>query len=71
MENGIDVILYEKQADGELKQIDERRWSANMLTALDHVNYVTIGGQEYETIEGRLNLDLNRLELLVVRMKNA
>jgi len=65
------VILYEKAADGELKQIDGRMWNSSMIASLEHVNYVTVGGVEYETVEGRLNLDTGRLEVLVVRMQNS
>lgn len=63
------VILYEKLTDGTLRQIEERRWSMNMITALEHVNYLIVGRQEYETIEGRLNVDQETLELLLVPMR--
>ncbi|WP_123040196.1 hypothetical protein [Cohnella candidum] len=71
MGNEMVVVLYEKLAGGELGQIDERTWTLNMVAALEHVNYVTVGGQEYETVEGRLNLDTGKLEILVVPMRNA
>ena len=70
MENGIVVTLYEKLPNGDLQQIDERLWSRNMVASLEHVNYVTVGGREYETLEGRLNLDKEKLEILVVLMRN-
>lgn len=69
MDNGMKVILYEKMTDGSLRQIEERRWSMNMITALEHVNYLIVGRQEYETVEGRLNVDQETLELLLVPMK--
>ncbi|MDI4645977.1 hypothetical protein [Cohnella hashimotonis] len=67
MDNGISVYLMEKNEAGELKRIDERTWTLNMVAALEHVNYITVGGFEYETVEGRLNLDSGKLEILVVR----
>lgn len=69
VDNGMRVILYEKLTDGTLRQIEERRWSMNMITALEHVNYLIVGRQEYETIEGRLNVDQETLELLLVPMR--
>ncbi|NBD23142.1 hypothetical protein [Paenibacillus glycinis] len=70
MDNGISVVLYEKSAGGELIRIDERTWSLNMVASLEHVNYITVGAREYETLEGRLNLDNGKLEILVVPMQN-
>lgn len=71
MGNEMVVVLYEKLAGGELGRIDERMWTLNMVASLEHVNYVTVGGREYETVEGRLNLDNGKLEILVVPMKNV
>jgi hypothetical protein len=68
--DGMIVKLYEKQQNGDLILIDERTWNANMISSLDHVNFLTIGDQEYETVEGRLNLDKGHMELLVVPMRN-
>ncbi|MGF7046031.1 hypothetical protein J2T13_000493 [Paenibacillus sp. DS2015] len=70
MDNGMSVILFEKMPDGELRVIEERTWSMNMITALQHVNYLVLGSREYETVEGRLNVDEGKLELLVVPMRN-
>ncbi|MBW5446248.1 hypothetical protein GE107_09270 [Cohnella sp. CFH 77786] len=70
MDKEMVVTLYEKQPDGGLCPIDERAWSLNMVAALEHVNYLTVGGREYETVEGRLNLDTGKLEILVVPMRN-
>ncbi|MFC5649750.1 hypothetical protein ACFPYJ_11580 [Paenibacillus solisilvae] len=70
MNNGMIVIMYEKQPNGELKLIDERTWDANMIASLQHVNYLHVSGQEYQTIEGKLNVDTGKLELLVVPMNN-
>ncbi|MFC3800681.1 hypothetical protein [Cohnella sp. GCM10012308] len=67
MDNGIAVYLMVKNEAGELKFLDERTWTLNMVAALEHVNYITVGGSEYETVEGRLNLDSGKLEILVVR----
>ncbi|QNK59066.1 hypothetical protein [Paenibacillus sp. PAMC21692] len=69
MEQGLNVVLMEKLATGELRKIEERVWSKNMITALEHVNYIVVGDREYETIEGRLNVDLGSLELLLVPMQ--
>lgn len=68
-QNGLNVVLIEKMASGELRKIEERIWSQNMIVALEHVNYIVAGGIEYETIEGRLNVDSGNLELMVVTMK--
>ncbi|MDR9852361.1 MULTISPECIES: hypothetical protein [unclassified Paenibacillus] len=70
MGNDMNVILIEKMPSGELRQIEERSWSMNMVAALEHVNYIVVRGQEYETIEGRLNVDDGKLELLLVRIRN-
>lgn len=64
----MNVVLLEKTQGGELRQIEERIWTSDMLAALQHVNYIVVGGREYETVEGRLNVDSGRLELLVVPM---
>ncbi|WP_379138911.1 hypothetical protein [Paenibacillus sp. sgz500958] len=65
------VILFEKMPDGELRVIEERIWNMNMVTALEHVNYLVVGGREFETVEGRLNVDEGKLELLLVPMRHA
>ncbi|OPA80432.1 hypothetical protein BVG16_06795 [Paenibacillus selenitireducens] len=70
MEMGMIVQLIEKQSDGNLVQIDERRWSREMVEALHHVNYVTISGREFETIEGRLNVEKQTMELLLIAVRN-
>ncbi|WP_461671280.1 hypothetical protein [Mycobacterium tuberculosis] len=70
MEQGINVVLMEKTATGELVKIEERVWSMNMIAALEHVNYIVVGDKEYETVEGRLNVDLGSLELLLVPMQS-
>ncbi|OAB30311.1 hypothetical protein PMSD_19455 [Paenibacillus macquariensis subsp. defensor] len=63
------VILFEKMPEGELRVIEERTWSMNMIAALEHVNYLVVGTKEYETVEGRLNVDEGKLELLLVPMR--
>lgn len=70
VETGMSVILFEKKPDGELQMIEERIWSMNMVTALEHVNYLVVGGREFETVEGRLNVDEGKLELLLVPMRH-
>ncbi|WP_379156620.1 hypothetical protein [Paenibacillus sp. sgz5001063] len=65
----MNVILFEKMPDGELRMIEERNWSMNMITALEHVNYIVVGSREYEAVEGRLNVDQGKLELLLVPMR--
>lgn len=62
----MNVKLYEKLPDGELRELEERVWSANMVAALEHVNYLVVGNREFETVEGRLNVDEGKLELLLV-----
>ncbi|AJS61648.1 hypothetical protein UB51_19825 [Paenibacillus sp. IHBB 10380] len=64
------VILFEKMPEGVLRVIEERTWSMNMIAALEHVNYLVVGSQEYETVEGRLNVDEGKLELLLVPMRS-
>ena len=70
LENGMSVVLFEKMPDGELRRIEERMWNMNMVAALEHVNYLVAGGREYETVEGRLNVDEGKLELLLVPLQN-
>lgn len=70
MDNGMGVILLEKMPDGTLRQIEERIWNMNMIASLEHVNYIIVGNVEYETVEGRLNVDQGKLELLLVPMRN-
>lgn len=69
MDNGLKVILFEKLPEGNLQMIEERVWSMNMVSALEHVNYIVVGGREFETVEGRLNVDEGKLELLLVPMR--
>lgn len=64
------VYLVEKLPEGGLRNLDERNWSKTMMDALNHVNYLTVGGEEYETIEGRLNVDNGSVELLVTKVLN-
>ncbi|MEK4995719.1 hypothetical protein [Paenibacillus sp. FSL H7-0918] len=62
------VVLIEKMPEGDLRVIEEHTWSMNMITALEHVNYIVVGSKEYEAVEGRLNVDEGKLELLLVPM---
>lgn len=70
MESSVKVCLIEKLPEGGLRNLDERTWSKGMIDALNHVNYLTIGNEEYETIEGRLNIDSGMMELLVTKVTN-
>ncbi|MEX1031412.1 MAG: hypothetical protein WDZ91_15415 [Paenibacillaceae bacterium] len=70
LDNGISVKLLEKMPDGTLRHIEERIWQMNMIASLAHVNYIIVGEQEYETVEGRLNVDEGKLELLLVPLRN-
>jgi|GEM_PF-1604428 len=65
------IVLMEKQSDGQLVQIHERPWDAGFIQALDAANYVLLGGKEYEMIEGRLNLDTESFELLLLDVASA
>ena len=69
LNEGMNVVLFEKSPEGGLRRIEERVWNATMIAALEHVNYIVVGGKEYETIEGRLDVDQGHLELLLVPMK--
>ncbi|MFD0692515.1 hypothetical protein ACFQZT_00255 [Paenibacillus sp. GCM10027628] len=62
----MNIVLMEKMADGQLRKISERPWDEKLIMALDAANYVLVGGNEYEMIEGRLNLDENVFELLLI-----
>ncbi|GLX68203.1 hypothetical protein [Paenibacillus glycanilyticus] len=64
------VVLLVKDPKAGLRQIDDREWDSAMIASLEHVNYLTIHGEEYQTLEGKLNLDAGQLELLLVRMNN-
>ncbi len=65
------VVLYQKLPGGSLRKIDERSWSAEMLAALHHINYLTVGGEEFETVEGRLNVDEGVMELLLISIPSG
>jgi hypothetical protein len=65
------VIVLEKHAEGGPAAIDERDWPEEWLASLEHANYMIVNGQEYEMLEGRLNLDRGALELLVVPVAPA
>ncbi|MDP5274646.1 hypothetical protein [Chengkuizengella axinellae] len=66
---GTRVIIYEKLESGELSKLDERTWTENLLRSLEHANYITINKTEYEMVEGRLNIDEEVLEILVISSK--
>jgi hypothetical protein len=68
--DGLEVVLYQKLETGELFMLEERTWSMNMVAALEHINYLIVDGREFETLEGRLNVDENKLELLLVAVQH-
>jgi hypothetical protein len=70
LEKAMTVNLIEKMPNGEMIKVDERSWSAEMIAALHHINYLTIGGREFETVEGRLNVEDQTLELLLVAVED-
>jgi hypothetical protein len=59
------IVLFVKLEDGSVNHISERPWDDKIIACIDAANYLVIGGQEYEMIEGRLNLDLEQFELLL------
>lgn len=63
------VIIIEKKANGELVQIDERSWSVGMIAMLQNVNYLSVNEKEYEMVEGRLNVNSGKMELLVISVQ--
>jgi hypothetical protein len=67
----MNITLFEKLVDGQLQKISERPWDEKLIQALNVANFVLIGGKEYEMIEGRLNLDLNVFELLLVTVSSG
>ncbi|MEW9698269.1 hypothetical protein [Paenibacillus sp. SI8] len=62
----MNITLLEKLADGQLRKISEKTWDDRLIQALNAANYVLVNGKEYEMIEGRLNLDENVFELLLL-----
>ncbi|KRE57531.1 hypothetical protein [Paenibacillus sp. Soil750] len=61
------IVLYEKLPEGQLLKLGERAWDDQLIQALNVANFILVGGKEYEMIEGRLNLDLQVFELLLVK----
>ncbi|WP_138494457.1 hypothetical protein [Paenibacillus pinistramenti] len=70
MDQQMSVVLFEKSQDGGVRELEERLWNSSMIAALEHVNYLIVGGREYETVEGRLNVDEGKLELLIVPVRH-
>jgi len=60
------IVLMEKLADGQLRTIGDRPWDQSLIQSLQSANYVLINQKEYEMIEGRLNLDDDIFELLLI-----
>lgn len=63
------VIVTEKTESGELRAIDWRDWNDAMISMLNHSNFLLVNGKEYEMLEGRLNVNDQNMELLVVEVK--
>ena len=65
----IAVKIIEKLEDGALVPIDEREWNEGMIAMLGHSNYLLVNDKEYEMLEGRLNVNLGTMEVLVAAVK--
>lgn len=65
------VIITEKMENGELIQVDKRVWNIEMIAMLEHSNFLLINDKEYEMVEGRLNVNLGQLELLVISIRKT
>jgi hypothetical protein len=63
------VIIIEKLENGEMAQIDERDWSTWMIAMLEHANYLLVQDKEYEMVEGRLNVNTGKMEIMVISIK--
>jgi hypothetical protein len=63
------MVIYEKMQDGELNVIDQRQWNPEMVSLLNYTNYLILNGVEYEMVEGRINVDEQVMELLVIAAK--
>jgi hypothetical protein len=59
------IALFVKLEDGSVNSISERAWDDKIIACINAANYLVVGSQEYEMIEGRLNLDLEQFELLL------
>ena len=70
-DESMNITLVEQLVDGQLQKSSERPWDEQLIQALNVANFVLIGGKEYEMIEGRLNLDLNVFELLLVTVSSG
>ncbi|OPH46852.1 hypothetical protein BC351_13020 [Paenibacillus ferrarius] len=66
----MNITLYEKMVDGQLQKISDRPWDDKLISALNVANFLLVNGKEYEMIEGRLNLDLNVFEILLVSVNS-
>lgn len=64
------VVIMEKKETGELAMVDSREWSDSMVSMLNHANYLLVQGKEYEMVEGRLNVDQQLMEVLVLAVKS-
>jgi hypothetical protein len=59
------IAFFVKLEDGSVNSISERAWDDKIIACINAANYLVVGSQEYEMIEGRLNLDLEQFELLL------
>jgi hypothetical protein len=64
------VVITEKTEAGALIPVDARDWNEMMVNMLNHSNYLLVNGKEYEMVEGRLNVNEQVMELLVLAVKN-
>lgn len=64
------VVITEKTEAGALIPVDTRDWNEMMVNMLNHSNYLLVNGKEYEMVEGRLNVNEQVMELLVLAVKN-
>jgi hypothetical protein len=65
------VVISEKLDTGEMRELDQRQWSQEMLVSLNNTNYLLVNEREYEMVEGRLNVDQGLMEVLVVAAKSS
>ncbi len=61
----VKIAIVEKKLSGEMTIIHQATWSESQLSALHHANYLLVDGQEFEMLEGRMNVNAGLLEILV------
>jgi hypothetical protein len=65
------VVISEKLENGGMREVDQREWSQDMLVSLNNANYLLVNEKEYEMVEGRLNVNLGVMEVLVAAAKSG